>query len=134
MSTIEFGKHSEQEIATWFEQRQLCCTPIKAALEKVWAQPGNATRAAFLFGWNYGMARAFLAAFRISLHEEPVPHTWQKDLGIKPRGKEEKRPAFKERLKTKAHEIFPKYISSINKDTADATLIAEWLRRRINGG
>ena len=126
----QFDKLTEHEIAAWFFELH---NEVIGCLEKVWARPGNASRAAFAFGWNYGMARTLLIANNIPF-EEPIPRTWQKALGIKPRDKQESITNFKNRLKAKAHELFPKDSAQINKSVCDAVLIAEWLRRQQHNG
>ena len=63
--------------------------------------------------------------------EEVIPRTWQKGVGITPRGKGETKTRFKNRLKAKASQLFPKV--NVTLATADALLIAEFCRRKRTG-
>lgn len=79
---------------------------------------------------NYRAVRAMLAANRSRI-EEVLPKRWQADLRIPPRAKGETDVQWKNRLKAKAQQLFPKV--DVFLWNADALLIAEWLRRREEG-
>lgn len=107
-----------------------------AALEKVGGYikgnpaPGSAM---FQFGKGAGWLEMALIAADIS-YEEVTPQRWQKALGIPSRKKDEKPTAWKNRLKKRAQELFPKLAAgSITLATADALLIAEFCRRSREG-
>lgn len=82
-----------------------------------------------LYG-NYMSLRAFLIASQISF-EDVKPHTWQSALGIPKRKKTESRTEWKNRLKAKAQQLFPR--ENITLATADALLIALYCQRKDEG-
>jgi hypothetical protein len=90
-------------------------------------QPGSAM---FKFGCGYGKLLMALLAAKIP-HEEVVPRTWQSKLGIAPRKRSESKTQFKNRLKSKAQQLFPNV--KVTLATADALLIAEYCRRKCEG-
>lgn len=104
-------------------------TPLHAYLEKVQAFPGQGRSSMFTFGANYGFWRGLLQAHRIPF-ETVLPTRWQAGLGIK-KGKTEEKVAWKNRLKQKARELFPR--TRVTLALADALLIAEYGRRTILG-
>jgi hypothetical protein len=59
--------------------------------------------------------------------EEVLAQRWQKFLHIPPREKSEPRNHFKNRLKVRAQQLFPR--EEVTLYTADALLIAEYCRR-----
>lgn len=94
---------------------------------------GNPGSSMFKFGTNYGILLGFLRAAGIPTYRI-TPTVWQRDLGIpvrikkgkdRPRG--ETKEEFKRRLLNHARDLFPR--EKITEETADALLIAEWLRR-----
>lgn len=101
-----------------------------AVIEKVHAMPGNGVSGMFKFGMSYGSLRMALLAANIPF-EEIQPRVWQKALGMSPRRKEESGTEWKNRLKAKAQQLFPREV--ITLATADALLIAEYCRRRREG-
>jgi crossover junction endodeoxyribonuclease RuvC len=96
---------------------------LKALIEQVGAMPGQGVTSMFTFGRNYGFLRGVLISLGIPVFEVR-PQVWQKTAGASPRTKEEKKTAFKKRLKEKAQQYFPD--QKITDDTADAALIARW--------
>lgn len=90
-------------------------------IEKVSAFPGQGVSSMFKFGGAYNDARRTCECFRIP-YELKTPQQWQKFLGVKKKQKEESKPQFKNRLKAKAQELYPK--DKINKEEADSILIA----------
>ena len=74
---ISAGKMSElvSSIMTssWVDNDGKCL----AYMEKVWARPSNATRAAFHFGENYGRWQGVLESHKIPI-EYILPRTWIK--------------------------------------------------------
>lgn len=93
---------------------------------------GDPGSSMFKFGTNYGLLLGFLRAADIPT-VRITPGVWQRDLGIPTRikrGKDrvgESKKEFKRRLLNHARDLFPR--ERITEKTADALLIAEWLRR-----
>lgn len=126
-NAIAFEKLSNHEIAEWLERYAASGFPVKAALEKVGAMPGQGVCAMFTFGTSYGFLQGLLAAHKVS-YIDVTPQKWQKRLGIPPKQKEATKTEFKRLLQAKAHQRWPHKISEITKAVADAALIAEYLR------
>lgn len=82
-----------------------------------------------LYG-DYLRLRAFLVAASIPFEECP-PQRWQKGLKIPPREKGEEERNWKNRLKAKAQQLFPR--EKVTLATADSLLIAEYCRRKEEG-
>tara|TARA_R100000808_G_C2152145_1_gene161484 strand:- start:4270 stop:4761 length:492 start_codon:yes stop_codon:yes gene_type:complete len=97
---------------------------IKVVMEKVWARPNNASRAAFNYGVNYGQWLGVMAGFEIE-PELMLPANWMKFYGMK-KGMEYK--DRKKWLKAKAQELYPKL--KVTLTNADAILIAHYLKER----
>ena len=121
---------TERDAWDWIRSSYASC----AAIEKVQGYIGPGTAfpgsAMFRFGQSYGFLRGCLIAAGISF-EEVTPQRWQKGLGVAPRGKQESKGAFKNRLKAKAQQLFPNV--KVTLATADALLIAEYCRRKHGG-
>jgi len=81
------------------------------------------------FAEQYGLLRGVLAAFKIP-REFIAPRDWQKGLGIPPKRKnpKESQTEWKNRLKQKACELYPRL--KITLATADALLIAHYCMER----
>ena len=101
-------------------------------MERVWARPTNAVRAAFSYGTNYGQWLGALAGEGISNVYHITPREWQKGIGIK-KGME--KADRKRTIKKKMAEVFPEIkVTLIN---ADAIGIAkhitenDWLMRDL---
>jgi hypothetical protein len=131
-----FGKMpaTEGDLLLWFQdlRKNAGETLIYACIEKVGGytgqgQPGSAM---FNFGWGYGSVRMAAMAVGCSL-EEVTPRTWQKQFGIVPRGKDEKKSVFKNRLKAKAQQLVPG--APLTLATCDALLIAIYHQRQLMG-
>lgn len=91
---------------------------------------GNPGSAMFKFGKSYGLLTMALIAASIP-YEEATPGVWQRALGVPPRKHGESKGAFKNRLKTRAQQLFPQV--KVTLATADALLIAEYCRRKREG-
>lgn len=89
--------------------------------------PGSAM---FNFGVGYGKLLMALTAARIPFEEVP-PQRWQKGLAIPKRDRGEGKTAWKNRLKTKAQQLFPSI--KVTLATSDALLVAEYCRRLHTG-
>jgi hypothetical protein len=115
-----------------------------AAVEQVQGYIGNPHpgSAMFNFGRSYGSLRMALVAAGFRFEDDPDPdwnpyqhdtaltvrpQVWQAGIGISSRKRSESKEAFKRRLKVVAEGLFPKL--KITLATADALLIAEYLRR-----
>lgn len=103
---------------------------VFAVIEKVHAMPGNGVSGMFKFGMGYGGLRMALVAASIPF-EDVTPQAWQKAMGVVQRGKTETKTQFKNRLKAKAQQLFPD--KEVTLSTADALLIAEFGRRKVEG-
>lgn len=101
-------------------------------IEGVHSFPKQGVVGSFTFGRNYGFLRGCLISLEIPF-EEVTPRTWQKELGVTVRGKAETKSAFKQRLKARAQQLFPKLATpcSVSLKTADALLIMEHCRRKF---
>ena len=94
---------------------------LVAYMERVWARPSNATRAAFTFGVNYGEWLGILAALNIRT-VLVTPQTWMKYYKDK---FNIKLPKEKKDRKNKLKEIAAQYTDKkITLYNADAILIA----------
>lgn len=102
----------------------------RAVIEKVASRPGQGVVSMFTFGKNVGFLRACLHAAAIPF-EEVTPQTWQKALSCM-NGTKAAKPQHKRALKAKAEQLFPSV--DVTLKNCDALLLAEWLRRRENGG
>ena len=102
-----------------------CTAPDKVNLlmERVWARPSNATRAAFTYGVNYGQWLGIAASHEIKMYTT-LPNNWIKWVGCP------KALPVKERkhwLRDKAKELYPD-IKKITLATADAVLIGHYAK------
>lgn len=97
----------------------------KCVIEEVGAFQGQAARASFTFGSQYGRARMAVVAAGVPL-ELARPQMWQKAMGLS-KTKEETKTERKRRLKIRAQEMFPGI--KVTNTTADALLLAEYCRR-----
>jgi crossover junction endodeoxyribonuclease RuvC len=126
--TVSRMPDTESDIADWFASwSQSNCF---AVIEKVHSFPGQGVASSFTFGRGYGGLRMALICHGIPF-EEVTPRVWQKALGITKRRDSETKGAFKNRLKGKAQELFPS--EKVTLATADALLIAEYCRRKMEG-
>lgn len=119
---------TELDIFMWLkgEERKGITHAIIEKVQGYIGGVGNTGSSMFKFGHNYGALRMALIALGIPF-EEVAPHVWQAALKMRPRDKKEKKGAFKNRLKAKAQQLFPK--AEVTLKTADALLIAEHARR-----
>lgn len=92
----------------------------KAYIECVHSSPQMGVKSAFTFGQGYGRLEMALTAAGIPF-ERVRPQEWQKAMGCLSKGD-------KNVTKRKAQELFPSL--KITHATADALLIAEYLRRK----
>jgi hypothetical protein len=122
------------EILAWLnDNRSTIAEQSFAVIERVGGYvrgvdaPGSAM---FNFGKGYGALLMALCAAGVP-HEEVTPNVWMRGLGVPPRKKSEARKDWKNRLKMKAQQLFPR--EKVTLVTADALLIAEYCRRKMTG-
>ena len=96
---------------------------VKLLMERVWARPSNATRAAFTYGVNYGQWLGIAASHEIKMYTT-LPNDWIKWIGC-PKGMIVK--DRKNWLKSKAKELYPE-LKKVTLATADAILITHYAR------
>lgn len=94
--------------------------PCRAAIEKVGGMPHDGRASLAKFMTNYGFLRGLLAAFRVPF-VEVAPGVWQRAMGCLSGGD-------KNVTKAAAQRLWPS--EKWTHATADAALIAEWLRRQ----
>ena len=103
-------------------------------MERVWARPGNAVRAAFTYGVNYGQWLGIASSHEVKMHTT-LPNDWIKWIGC-PKGLPVKER--KHWLRDKAKELYPD-LKKVTLATADAILITHYAKeeyfdeKNING-
>ena len=97
-------------------------------LERVGGMPGNGGSAMFNFGKGYGHLQMALLALHIPT-EDVTPNKWEKTYQLGSSGKYTK-TEWKNRLKTKAQQMFPHLGKKVTLATCDALLICEYGRRQ----
>jgi crossover junction endodeoxyribonuclease RuvC len=102
--------------------------PVKCAVEKVGAMPGNGSVSMFNFGRSYGFILGVLAALNIPYQVVP-PREWKKEFGLN---------SDKAKSIEVCHRLFPnvdlKRTERCKTDSdgkAESVLIAEWCRRKM---
>ena len=96
---------------------------IRLLMERVWARPTNAVRAAFSYGTNYGQWLGIAASHEIKM-STVIPVDWIKWVGCP---KALKRDVRKRWLKEKARELYPK-VNKLTLATSDAILITHYAK------
>lgn len=96
-------------------------------LERVGGMPGNGAHAMFNFGKGFGHLQMALLALEIPT-EDVTSNKWEKAFQMGSSGKFTKRE-WKNLLKAKAQQLFPKLGRKVTLATCDALLIAEYGRR-----
>ena len=96
---------------------------IKLLMERVWARPTNAVRAAFSYGTNYGQWLGISASHEIKMNTV-IPSEWIRWIGCP---KALKSVIRKRWLKEKAQEIYPE-IKRVTLKTSDAILITKYAK------
>ena len=102
---------------------------IRLLMERVWARPTNAVRAAFSYGTNYGQWLGIAASHEVKTYTE-LPNNWMKWFGC-PKGMISR--DRKNWLKDKAKELYPN-IKKITLATADAILICHYAKEEYFNG
>ena len=122
---------TERDVWDWFYSvGHNYSTVPNAVIEKVHSMPRQGVASSFKFGMGYGGLRMALIASHIPF-EEVTPQVWQRALGIPPRGKTETPTKWKNRLKAKAQQLYPRL--EVTLKTADALLLATYCQRKYTG-
>lgn len=101
-------------------------------LERVGGMPGNGGSAMFNFGKGFGHLEMALLSLCIPF-DEITPNKWEKHYQLGSSGKFSK-TEWKNRLKSKAQQLFPGLGKKVTLDTCDALLLAEYGRRVYSCG
>ena len=111
------------EMATLFGVALNGDAPIDTyfVIEKVWARPGNASRAAFTYGVNFGLWLGIAASYEVDVNYV-LPQKWMAHVGCPNGMKVTQRKIW---LKDKAKELYPS-LKKVTLATADAILIAKY--------
>ena len=96
---------------------------IRLVMERVWARPTNAVRAAFSYGVNYGQWLGIAATHEVVMNTA-LPLEWIKWVGCP---KALKKNIRKKWLKQKAIDLFPS-IKRVTLATSDAILITHYAK------
>ena len=102
---------------------------VRLLMERVWARPTNAVRAAFSYGVNYGQWLGIAASHEVQMNTA-IPVDWIKWVGCP---KALKRDVRKRWLKKKAGELYPK-INKLTLATSDAILITHYAKEEYFNG
>ena len=95
---------------------------VNLLMEKVWARPNNAVRAAFTYGVNYGQWLGIAAAAEIHMYTV-LPSEWMTAIGCKKGMEYGERKKW---LKGKAQSLYPN--CKVTLYNADAILIAHYAK------
>ena len=95
---------------------------VKVLMERVWARPNNAVRAAFAYGVNYGQWLGIIACHEIPL-QTCLPNEWISYYGC---SKELEYQERKRWLKEKAKSLYPTL--NVTLMTADSILITDYAK------
>tara|TARA_R110000824_G_scaffold81812_1_gene205449 strand:+ start:6448 stop:6924 length:477 start_codon:yes stop_codon:yes gene_type:complete len=104
-------------------------TKIRLLMERVWARPTNAVRAAFSYGVNYGQWLGIASSHEVQMNTV-IPVEWIKWVGCP---KALKRDVRKRWLKEKARELYPD-INKLTLATSDAILITHYAKEEYFNG
>ena len=96
---------------------------VRLLMERVWARPTNAVRAAFSYGVNYGQWLGIASCNEIKMNTI-IPVEWIRWIGCP---KALKRDVRKRWLKEKASNLYPE-IKRVTLKTSDAILITKYAK------
>ena len=99
---------------------------IRLLMERVWARPTNAVRAAFSYGVNYGQWLGISSSHEIKMNTV-IPTEWIRWIGCP---KALKSVIRKRWLKEKAQELYPE-IKRVTLKTSDAILITRYAKEEF---
>lgn len=113
------------------------CEATYAVVEHVTSSPQMGVSSSFTFGQGFGRIESAMAALRIPT-EYVRPQTWHKALGIVKRDKKWTQTQWKEKMISRAHQLFPSIPlwdenKGIQLALADALLIAVFCMRKHKG-
>jgi hypothetical protein len=122
---------SSEEMALLFQiaMGSTSAANIKLLMERVWARPTNAVRAAFSYGVNYGQWLGIAATHEVKMNTA-LPLEWIQWIGCP---KALKKDVRKRWLKEKARELYPD-INKLTLATSDAILITHYAREEYFNG
>ena len=108
-----------------------CTAPddVNLLMERVWARPGNAVRAAFTYGVNYGQWLGIAASHEIKMYTV-LPNNWIKWVGCPKALPVADRKRW---LKAKAKKLYPE-LNKVTLATADAILITHYGKEEYFNG
>ncbi len=124
MEVIRFDKLTEHDLHSEVKTALAVDCPKFCVIEKVHAMPMNGSIGNFKLGYSYGMLKSILVENEIPF-EEKTPATWMKFFGMK-KGKKETSTQWKNRLKSKAQQLYPKL--KITLDMSDSILVARYCK------
>lgn len=102
---------------------------IHVAIEQLGPQPVFGAIPNFVLGNNYGHLEMALVAAELSF-EYVLPSRWKKDMGIPTNSDKTASRMLAQKLFPKHRELFKR----VRDDgRADATIMAEWLKRQLRG-
>jgi hypothetical protein len=127
---------TERDIWSWIQAAGFD-QDAKAIIEKVHSMPQQGVASSFKFGKGYGGLRMALVAADVSF-DEVTPQTWQKALNIPQISKQGTQREWKDLLRAKAQQLYPKLAVWKESKTqqlkvADALLIATYCKRLHEG-
>lgn len=122
VKTPETPKDYMEKLKNYSDKKIFC------VIEQVHSMPQNGSKANFTFGWVVGVLESVLTFTQIPF-EQSSPQKWMKYMGMK-KDKSEEKTQYKNRLKEKAQQLFPK--EKVTLWNADALLIAEYCRRNYS--
>ena len=96
---------------------------VELLMERVWARPGNAVRAAFIYGVNYGQWLGIAASHEVKMHTV-IPNCWIKWVGCPKALAVKKRKHW---LRDMAKKLYPE-LKKVTLATADAILITHYAK------
>ena len=99
---------------------------IRLLMERVWARPTNAVRAAFSYGANYGQWLGISSSHEIKMNTV-IPTEWIRWIGCP---KALKSVIRKRWLKEKAQELYPE-IKRVTLKTSDAILRTKYAKEEF---
>jgi len=102
---------------------------VELLMERVWARPGNAVRAAFTYGVNYGQWLGIAASHEIKMYTV-LPNNWIKWVGCPKALPVADRKRW---LKAKAKKLYPE-LNKVTLATADAILITHYAKEEYFNG
>lgn len=131
MPTMPHGKTrrvSGAALARWCESLQAAGPVALVVLEQVASRPGQGAPSVFTFGRAYGAVEAILSATGLPL-DYVTPATWKRTFSL---------TSAKGESIRKACDLFPALVhqragKGPTHDQAEATLLAEYARRRWSG-